>query len=96
MRNFIRQDVYGKCKAQNRKCRKYRYRHIYLFISLSQSYFIDELSTAYAVALQRQDDEVERIWRDILLTYFKDLEGLNKKPLQLFLGIPSVGCGLDS
>ena len=73
MRNFIRRDVYGKCKAQNRKCRKYRYRLIFLSlsISLSQSYFIDDLSTAYAVTFQRQDVEFERIWRNILLTYLR-------------------------
>jgi len=83
MRNFIRQDVCGKYKAQKRKCRKYRYRLISL--SLSQSYFIDDLSTACAVVFQGQNGEVERVWRDILLTYFKALEILNIESVQLLL-----------
>jgi hypothetical protein len=35
--NFIRQDIYGKYEAQNRTCRKCRFRPA------------DDLSTAYAI-----------------------------------------------
>ena len=96
MRNFVRQDVYGKYRARERKCRKYTYRLISLSLSLSQSYFIDDLSTAYAVVFQRHNGEVERVWMVILLIYFKALHVMNKEPVQLLLGSRSVGCGLDS
>lgn len=66
-----------------------------LSLSLSQLYFIDDLSTAYAVAFQRQDGEVEMLWRDVLLTCYKTLEGLNKEPVQLLCS-RSLGCRSDS